>query len=100
MSIYVTFEFLCAMIRLVFLKKTAGLSILGFAKKVFSLIALPSFLSIIVSYIVVSFVDTPLRFFVTISMSVLVVGLSTLLFGLCDDEKKVIMKICGKIINK
>ena len=67
--------------------------------KVFLLVILPTILAIVVSFLSVSFFDIPMRFLVTILLSVFVVVVSTFFLGLCNDEKVILMKIVTKLIK-
>lgn len=87
MICYLSIELLCAMIRLPFLKYTAGLSIRHFANHVFIRAALPLALQAAVCWLVCIVLDFPGRFLLTGVCSVAVGIGSVWLFGLEPDER-------------
>ena len=80
MWIYMGFELLCAMIRLPFLKYTAGLSIRHFAKHVFVRVAFPSVAISIACWLTVAFIHIPFRFLLTGGIAVVAAGISMLTY--------------------
>lgn len=93
MSFYIIIEFLCSMIRLIYLRKTANISILGFCKRVFMREIIPICISIISSWLIIHFFSFGYRFIATILFSSLSCLLSIMVFGLCSDEKEIIKKM-------
>ena len=104
MYVYALFEFICAMVRLIFLKRTAGLSIVDFTRRVFVKELLPILVLLIYCWSVVSFLDFQFRFLYTLSTAPLLYVLVIYIFGLCSDEKKVvdgfISRFCSSFIPK
>ena len=87
MWVYIGFEFICAIIRLPFLKYTAGLSIRHFAKHVFARISVPLFAIAIACWMMVTFIDMPFRFLLTGVVTVVVSGVTVWYFALDDVER-------------
>ena len=87
MVCYLTIELLCAMIRLPFLKYTAGLSIRHFVRHVFMRVAAPLAIQAAVCWLVCTAVDFPGRFLLTGVCSVIAGVCSVWLFGLDADER-------------
>ena len=69
---YVLIEFGCAMIRLPFLKYTAGMSIIQYSSEVFKPIILPLMSAVFIGLIMTIYIQCPLRFLGTILLSVVV----------------------------
>lgn len=99
MSIYALFELLCAILRLVFLKKTAGLSIIGYVRKVFLLEVVPVLSAVFVSIFSVTYFNFKFRFLLTILLSICAVALFTFMFGLYYDEKGFVRKIFHRVVK-
>lgn len=87
MCAYLGFELLCAMVRLPFLRYTAGLSIRHFAKHVFVRVAIPAAAIAITCAVMVTYVQMPLRFLLTGVVSVLVAAITVWLFALEEEER-------------
>ena len=97
MVIYVLFEFICAMTRLYFLKRTAGLSVSSFVKKVF-LRELPPMM-VLISYCAASvyFIDMKYRFVLTMLTAPVIYAVSIYFMGLCPDEKEVLCTLLTRL---
>lgn len=93
MWIYMGFELLCAMIRLPFLKYTAGLSIRHFAKHVFVRVAIPTVTISIACWLTVTFIHFPFRFLLTGVMAVVAAGTSIWFFALEDTERQTVLTL-------
>lgn len=96
MWVYIGFEFICAIIRLPFLKYTAGLSIRHFAKHVFARVAIPIISIVLVCYLVVSYVDMPFRFLLTGFVTVVISTFTVWQFALDKDERRAAVKMIKK----
>ena len=96
MWIYLGFEIVCALVRLPFLKYTAGLSVRHFVKHVFVRAAIPSAAIAIACAAMVTYVQIPLRFLLTGAVSVLVAAATIWLFALDDEEKQGAMRMIKK----
>lgn len=92
MTVYVLFELICAVVRLFFLKRTAGLSLGSFFRNVFQKEIIP--LAVLVGYcaFIVNLLDFDNRFILTFLTAPPLYILTFLLFGLCDDEKAVVIE--------
>lgn len=96
MYVYLIFESLCAIVRLVFLRINVNLSISSYIRNVFLMILPPIIINITICYLIVPYLPG-LLFLVTGFISIIVTFLATYLFGLKDDEKKIIQDIIKKI---
>ena len=99
MIVYVIFEVICAVTRVVFLHITVKLSITQYVKNVFVLILPPLMLNIIVCYIVSRYLEGWL-FLVTSILSVVVTCTITYLVGLKTDERDIVRRIIIGLTNK
>lgn len=90
MFCFVFFEFICALARLPFLKATGGLSISGFAKRVFLYLLAPTALTILVCLVYAHFFNYKWSFLGTFLLSMMVLSTTSYLMGLCKDEKIII----------
>lgn len=98
MYCYCIFEFICAIFRLPFLKKTAGLSISSFISKVFVKEIIPVSVSITTCLLISQIVENVyLRLFLVFVISVILSGISILLFSLCDDEKQILYRLFNRM---
>lgn len=97
MFLYVLFEFTCAMVRLYFLKKTAGLSVASFIRNVFARELLPILFLVGYCAVLVSFVDLKYRFILTIFSAPVVYAAAIYYTGLCPDEKEIIISLLRKV---
>ena len=96
MWVYFGFEVLCAMMRLPFLKFTAGLSIRHFINHVFARVTLPLIFTISACWMMVTYVNLPLRFLFTGIVSVVVVGITCWLLALEDAERHAVLQMIKK----
>lgn len=87
MWIYLGFEVLCAIMRLPFLKYTAGLSIRQFVSHVFGRILIPLVAISVVCYLMITYVDIPLRFLLTGVVTVITAAVTIWFFALDDAER-------------
>ena len=99
MYIYLGFELLCAMIRLPFLKYTAGLSIRHFIRHVFVKVALPLFAISTVSWLIISYIQIPFRFLLTGVVAIMVATVSGWCFAL-EPAERIAMKRMMNIKQK
>lgn len=93
---YIGFEILCALVRLPFLKFTAGLSIRHFASHVFARVTIPLLCIAIACWITVTYVNVPFRFLLTGIISVVVAGITCWFFALEDAERQTALKMIKK----
>lgn len=93
MWMYIGFEILCAMVRLPFLKFTAGLSISHFVNHVFARVTLPLMFIVTACWLIVTYVDMPFRFLLTGFVSVIMAGITCWLFALEDAERQTALKM-------
>lgn len=93
MCTYLGFEILCALVRLPFLKYTAGLSIRHFVKHVFARVLLPLIGIAIACTVMMTYVHMPLRFLLTGVVSVLVAAITIWYFALEDAERQGAIKM-------
>ncbi len=93
MYCYLVVEIICALARLPFLKVTAGLSIKGFVINVFVRLLPTLIIMAICSWAIITLVDIPYRFIVTILVCVFVGSATTYLLSMSDTERKTARKI-------
>lgn len=94
---YIGFEVLCALVRLPFLKVTAGLSIRHFVSHVFARVALPLVFVSLACWLMITYVkDAPFRFLLTGIVAVLVSGITIWLFALEDRERRTALQMIKK----
>src|SRR5690606_31556852 len=86
---FIIIEFIACTLRLIFLKRTAGLSIIEFSNRVLLKEIIPVLSSIIISYLIVNYIELPLRFILTGLGSSLVFLIMIYFFGLNKDEEKI-----------
>lgn len=96
MWVYIAFEALCALVRLPFMKVTAGLSIRHFVSHVFALVALPLLCIVAACWLMVTYVEMPFRFLLTGVVSVVVAAISIWLFALKDVERQAALQMIRK----
>ena len=97
---YVVIELITSVIRLPFLKHTAGLSIRHYTKVVFLKEAIPVAIMTASCLTIIYIVDMQYRFMLTFAISITLYFLAIYLFGLCPDEKEIFNRIIGKFIRK
>ena len=100
MVIYVSFEFICAMSRLVFIRRTAGLSVADFARRVFLREVLPVASMVGVSLVVVALCHFSGRFLLTLALSAVVSIGVIYACGLCPDERTIVNNLFQKAKSK
>ena len=96
MVIYLLFEIICAMIRLLFLRN-AGLSIKKFVERVFMRELFPILSVTVVSMFITYSTNFEYRFVITILVSMCMMALTVMIGGLCPDEKQILKVIISKI---
>lgn len=98
MYCYLTVEILCALARLPFLKITAGLSIMSFAKNVFLRSFYSILIMILVCYSIINLIDIPYRFLWTIVVNIIIGGISIWYCSLSKNERQIIRAIINRNI--
>lgn len=93
---YVGAEFLVAVLRLPFLKRTGGLIVSDFLKNVIAKEILPTIVSVATCYICVSVFDSEWRFLMTFSTSILLYGIVFLVIGLTVEERNTLFALVIK----
>ena len=97
MSVYIMFEFICSIIRLIYLNKSAGLLIFGFVSRVFLRILIPLSCVMIYSFIIISLISWNYRFLITIVGSMLMMFVSTYYVGLTSEERVIVDRVLRKM---
>lgn len=97
---YVSFEFLCSMIRLPFVAKTGRLDVYSFCKNVFLKEIIPFSIFAIIAFSLTLFLDSTFGFIFTFVISIPVYILAIYLFGLSKQEKNVIISVIKQIKNR
>lgn len=100
MILYLLFELICCLSRLVFLKLSAGLSIIHFCKTVFLKEIIPIAVILVVCYTIHRYLDMNYRFIITYFASLLFFVPSSYFFGLCADEKQAVNGALFSIVRK
>lgn len=98
MPCYVIVESVCALLRLVMLRKLAGLSINGFCKRVLLPEIFPVLISVLTCVLITKYIECNYRFILTIIASITMYISTIYLCGLCHDEKDIIIRNIRKII--
>ena len=88
MYVYLGFEVVGSIMRLPFLKYTAGLSIRHFVSHVFARVLIPVLAISAVCYLMVTYVELPLRFLLTGVVTVVTAAVTIWLFALDDAERQ------------
>ena len=96
MCVYISLEILGAIMRLPFLKYTAGLSIRHFASHVFGRVLIPLVAMSTVCYLMVTYVELPLRFLLTGIVTVVTAAITIWFFALDDAERQAALKMIRK----
>lgn len=99
MIVYIIFETICAITRVIFLHLSVNLSIKQYLQNVFVLILFPLLLNIIICNIVSCYL-TGWLFLITGVISVFVTCISTYFCGLKKDEHEIIKNMFNVVINK
>ena len=97
---YFCIEFLSAMLRIPFIRKTAGLDVKAFGKEVFAMEAMPVVVCVAFCFLFTRFVCFPYRFLCTIACSMIIYALSIFLLGLTKKEKLIITDVLNHIKTK
>lgn len=92
MVVYVLFEILCSLIRIVFLKININLSIWNYLKHVILPLLLPLLMTVEICFIYSQY-SKGLNSLVCFVVSALILGVTSIRFGLSIDEKRILMKI-------
>lgn len=99
MIVYVLFESICAISRLVFLHHTVQLSIRQYLRNVFFMILPPVAINVPICYYISPYLSGWF-FLVTVCVSVVVTCMITYVSGLKNDEKNILKNIFKKIIRR
>ena len=100
MICYLIFELICAVARIFFLQKTAGLNYLGFLEKVFLKELIPILILIVTCFLVYIYIEIPyIKVLLMFFLSSIIYIISIYFFALCDDEKIIINNVLQKIIT-
>jgi Na+-driven multidrug efflux pump len=97
---YIVIEFIACSLRILFLKKIAGLSITEYLSRVILREVFPILCSISVCFLVMKNFDMNYRFLITIFLSSIVFIVSIYFVGLCKDEKDLVKDIFLNLIKK
>ena len=87
---YIIIEFICAMIRLPFLKYTAGLSVIHFIQNVFVRSLIPLLVLIIFGWFMTTYVNMHFRFAATFVLSILLDIPFIWFFGFSSEERNLV----------
>lgn len=98
--IYVLVELFCSLLRLPFIRKTAGLDIRLFVRKVFKPILIPFVICCLVTFVFVVSIKVPYRFVLTFVISMIVYFISIFIFGLGSNERDFLLCNVKIIVNK
>ena len=93
---YLCLEMLCALMRLPYLRFTAGLSVRHFVKNVFLRVSLPVLLMVTVCWGCTHFLEFRLRFMLTAVLSVIMGGLTIWFCGFTQDERCMMLNMIRK----
>ena len=96
MWVYIGFELICAIVRLPFLKYTAGLSIAHYARHVFARIAIPTLCIAATCWCMTGVVHMPCRFLLTGLVTLCVSAGSVWLFALDENERHGLVQMVRK----
>ena len=96
MCVYLGFEAVGAIMRLPFLKYTAGLSIRHFAKHVFGPVIIPSVAISAVCFLMVTYMEIPFRFLLTGVVTVITAAITIWFFALDNAERKAALQMIKK----
>ena len=95
MIIYVTFETICMLSRLVFLKLNINLRIIQFIKHVVLPLVIPTIVTIIICIKVCGYLSG-FQALVNFCISFIIYGCLFLLFGLINDERSILKSFLKK----
>ena len=99
-SMYVSIEMFCAVLRIYFIKRTAGLNVNLFIKDVVFKGIPPFAICILSSWICVNFMQFPYRFIITFIISSIIYLLTFYLFGLTAKEHNIVNNIITSTTSK
>ena len=97
---YVFFEFLCAMIRLPFVKKNGGLDVVRFVKDVFAKEIIPFSVFVIITAVLATYLNFAFSFILTFAIAIPIYIVTIYLFGITEVEREIINSILTKVIKK
>lgn len=97
---YVSFEFLCAMIRLPFVKKNGGLDVVRFVKNVFAKDVIPFSVFVIITEVLATYLNFAFSFILTFAIAMPIYIVTIYLFGITEVEREIINSILIKVIKK
>ena len=97
---YVFFEFLCAMIRLPFVKKNGGLDVVRFVKDVFAKDVIPFSVFVIITAVLATYLNFAFSFILTFAIAIPIYIVTIYLFGITEVEREIINSILTKVIKK
>lgn len=97
---YVSFEFLCAMIRLPFVKKNGGLDVVRFVKNVFAKDVIPFSVFVIITAVLATYLNFAFSFILTFAIAISIYIVTIYLFGITEVEREIINSILIKVIKK
>lgn len=98
--VYIIVELICSVLRLPFIKNTAGLNIRNFIKTVFGPILFPFMICCSTTYLMVTFINMPYRFLLTFFVSMSTYFISIYCFGLNRSERVFFSDNVKSIISK
>lgn len=96
-AVYVVVELVGSLVRIPFMVKNAGLDGNAFCQRVFPKVLPPVMLSCLACWGFISLCDFRFRFIVTVIVSFVVLSCTTLLWGLCDDEKQILKGLLSRV---
>lgn len=99
MIIYVIFETICSIIRVIFIHYTSGLSLISYFNNVLSPIIAPVIINMIICYWISTYCHGML-ILITCCVSVFVTSISTYTLALKKDEKGIIDSLIIKLLRK
>lgn len=99
MMVYLAFEAVCAISRLVFLHISVRLSVLSYLRNVFLMLLIPMSANIIVCCLVSPYLSG-WYFLITGCISLFVTGITTCLCGLKKDERIILYSMTERIIKR
>ena len=99
-GVYVGIEFLCALIRIPFIKRTAGLKVMCFFRDVTMREIIPFVVCVCSSYICSRIFSFSYGFFMTFVVATIIYGISIYYLGLTKIEHQILSNIFQSITNK
>ena len=98
--VFVSIELVCALLRLPFIQKKAGLDLKVFIHEVFAMEIIPLIICVAVCLFVIKTASFDYRFIMTMVVSMVVYGISIYGIGLTKNERCVINEIIRNIFSK